>query len=362
VDAADLHLLLQPEIRSKSDFYSGVQAVIDSGTCTQCGKCRKVCQFDAVTPDFGIDRICCEGCSVCFHFCPAKAISLEKRLCGEWYFSTTRFGPFFHARLGIAEANSGKLVAIIRNQARKKAESLGLNTILIDGSPGTGSHTFSRFGESEQEEAAACMNISCATFGRIVAQGRGKIADALVHGKAIRNRGRGSRISPSHTSVSQRTGPTDGAEDHGDESMQASEDRSFKKLKHYLMGISEESYSDKLLTLAYESLNVGDIENPDGSGRVQGSCGDIMQIFLKLDDNTLSEVKFLTDRCGATIACRSAVIELAKGKTPYEAGKIYPQSVIQYLDGLPASHVHCAVLVAQTLREAIENLKKTTQK
>jgi MinD superfamily P-loop ATPase len=138
VDAADMHLLLRPSIRKKSEFYSGVRAVIDRDSCTECGRCLEVCKFGAISSDFIVSEIDCEGCGVCPYFCPVEAISLEDRHSGEWYISDTRFGPMVHARLGIAEDNSGKLVSLIRRQAKLLAEERQLDTILIDGSPGIG--------------------------------------------------------------------------------------------------------------------------------------------------------------------------------------------------------------------------------
>ena len=138
VDAADLHLLLDPDIKKKNDFKSGVEAVIDRDICTSCGKCLEVCKYNAISPDYVVNKIDCEGCAVCYFFCPDNAITLKECHCGEWYISETRFGPFVHARLGIAEENSGKLVSLIRRQAKLLAEKRGLDTILVDGSPGIG--------------------------------------------------------------------------------------------------------------------------------------------------------------------------------------------------------------------------------
>ncbi len=138
VDAADLHLILHPAIQQKQDFYSGIEPVIDSNKCVQCGKCREVCVYDAINTDYTITRSDCEGCGVCYHFCLVHAIELKDRHCGEWYISETRFGPMVHAKLGIAEENSGKLVALIRKQAKATAENKHCDTILIDGSPGIG--------------------------------------------------------------------------------------------------------------------------------------------------------------------------------------------------------------------------------
>ncbi|MFH1941520.1 MAG: 4Fe-4S binding protein [bacterium] len=138
VDAADLHLLLDPDIKKTTEFKSGVEAVIAKDICTACGKCREVCKYNAISPDYVVNKIDCEGCAVCYFFCPDNAITLRERHCGEWYLSETRFGPFIHARLGIAAENSGKLVSLIRRQAKLLAEERGLNTILVDGSPGIG--------------------------------------------------------------------------------------------------------------------------------------------------------------------------------------------------------------------------------
>jgi len=138
VDAADLHLILNPEIEIKTDFYGGKGAEIDQELCTKCGKCKEVCRFEAITNNFIIDEIKCEGCGVCYHFCPSEAIKFEEKLSGEWYESNTRFGKLIHAKLGIAEENSGKLVTKIRNHARVVAYKNNCNLIIVDGSPGIG--------------------------------------------------------------------------------------------------------------------------------------------------------------------------------------------------------------------------------
>ncbi len=138
VDAADLHLLAAPEIRQRSDFKGGGVAVINASKCTQCGQCMDLCRFDAVQPDFKVDDIQCEGCGVCVDFCPEQAIDFPEKTCGEWYVSTSRFGPMVHARLGIAEENSGKLVTLVRQEAKKLAEAKHLELIITDGPPGVG--------------------------------------------------------------------------------------------------------------------------------------------------------------------------------------------------------------------------------
>ena len=138
VDAADLHLLLKPEIKREEVFEGGRAAQIDQEKCVECGECIAVCRFDAISDDFVIDPISCEGCAFCCNVCPEEAIDMKSSMRGRWYISDTRCGPMVHARLGIAEENSGKLVALVRQQARLIAERDGLEYIIIDGPPGIG--------------------------------------------------------------------------------------------------------------------------------------------------------------------------------------------------------------------------------
>ena len=138
VDAADLHLIMNPKVMRHSEFKSGNTAAINKDLCTECGLCREMCRWDAISAAFEVNSIGCEGCGVCVHFCPEKAIDFPENTCGEWFASDTRFGPMVHARLGIAEENSGKLVSLVRQEARKMAESKKLDLILTDGPPGVG--------------------------------------------------------------------------------------------------------------------------------------------------------------------------------------------------------------------------------
>jgi MinD superfamily P-loop ATPase len=137
VDAATLHLLLQPTIREKHKFWSGQVASIDKEKCTQCGLCQEQCRFAAIK-DFNVDTISCEGCGFCSHICPAEAIAMKENMAGHWFISNTKYGALVHARLGIAQENSGKLVALVRQQARKMAEKEGADYIISDGPPGIG--------------------------------------------------------------------------------------------------------------------------------------------------------------------------------------------------------------------------------
>ena len=136
VDAADLYLILEPEIKERQDFQEGHKAVINLDKCTECGLCRELCRFNAIGPEFTVDPIDCEGCGVCVYFCPEDAIDFPIKTCGELFISETRCGPMVHARLGIAEDNSGKLVTLTRKHAKALAEKRNLNLILTDGPPG----------------------------------------------------------------------------------------------------------------------------------------------------------------------------------------------------------------------------------
>ena len=138
VDAADLHLITAPRLKERHDFQGGHTAIINQDKCTQCGICQDLCRWDAVSDDFEIDFIECEGCGVCVYLCPEKAIDFPLNTCGEWFISDTSFGPMVHARLGIAEENSGKLVSLVRTKAKELADEKKLDLILTDGPPGVG--------------------------------------------------------------------------------------------------------------------------------------------------------------------------------------------------------------------------------
>lgn len=137
VDAADLHLLLSPSVKEKSEFRSGQVAVIDKDKCIECDLCQNLCRFDAIH-DYKVDPISCEGCGFCSHICPVEAITMNECKAGDWFISDTKHGPLVHARLGIAQENSGKLVALVRQKAKELAEKNELDYIISDGPPGIG--------------------------------------------------------------------------------------------------------------------------------------------------------------------------------------------------------------------------------
>jgi MinD superfamily P-loop ATPase len=137
VDAADLHLLLSPSVKQESEFWSGQVACIDEDRCTECGLCQDLCRFGAIK-DLRVDPVACEGCGFCSHICPVEAITMEENMSGRWFISDTKYGSLVHARLGIAQENSGKLVAVVRQQARQIAEEQKLDYIISDGPPGIG--------------------------------------------------------------------------------------------------------------------------------------------------------------------------------------------------------------------------------
>lgn len=138
VDAADLHLLLTPKIKERLEFRSGKTAKINKEKCSKCGKCIEICRFLAINKDYIVDSISCEGCGICSYICPVQAISMEENRSGEWFISETKYGPLVHAKLGIAEENSGKLVTLVKNEAKKIAEKENKDYLIVDGPPGIG--------------------------------------------------------------------------------------------------------------------------------------------------------------------------------------------------------------------------------
>jgi len=137
VDAADLHLLLAPTPVERHEFWSGKVARIDAEKCTRCGLCEEACRFDVIH-DFAVGKVGCEGCGLCARICPIGAITMKENLAGHWFISETRFGRLVHAKLGIAQENSGKLVHLVRQKAKETAERAGIGLTVNDGPPGIG--------------------------------------------------------------------------------------------------------------------------------------------------------------------------------------------------------------------------------
>ena len=147
VDAPDLHIILEPHILHHEEFIGGKKATIEPEGCTQCGQCLEVCRFNAVKrtngesgnlPVYEIDPVNCEGCGVCAYLCPEETTAYKEEVNGDLLVSETRFGPMVHARLRVAEENSGKLVTLVRNRAKELAEKGNRDVIIVDGAPGIG--------------------------------------------------------------------------------------------------------------------------------------------------------------------------------------------------------------------------------
>jgi MinD superfamily P-loop ATPase len=137
VDAPNLHLLMKPKIMETQEFTGSGLAAIDEAKCNQCGKCEESCRFEAIK-ELAVDPVLCEGCGVCAYVCPVEAIELKERISGYAYISKTKYGSMSHARLNPGAENSGKLVTLVRLNARQIAEKEGCELILNDGPPGIG--------------------------------------------------------------------------------------------------------------------------------------------------------------------------------------------------------------------------------
>jgi len=141
VDAANLELVLQPKLREEQDFKGGKVAVIDPKTCALCGDCQAVCRFDAINHVDGlyvVDPIACDGCAACVYQCPTQSISMREQIAGKFYFSESRYGLLYHARLFPGQENSGRLVTLVKQRARLQALNEGRELVIVDGPPGIG--------------------------------------------------------------------------------------------------------------------------------------------------------------------------------------------------------------------------------
>jgi len=141
VDASNLELVLSPQNTQSEDFMGGQVALIDPDACTGCGICEEVCRFDAVHQDgavYLVDPIACDGCAACVYQCPEEAITMHEQHAGQWFRSDSRYGTLFHAALFPAQENSGKLVTLVKQQARLLALDENYDLVLVDGPPGIG--------------------------------------------------------------------------------------------------------------------------------------------------------------------------------------------------------------------------------
>ncbi len=141
VDAADMHILLKPEVEKEEEFEGRAVAVIDNDLCTGCDICRQLCRFDAITVEEGEYKVIegrCEGCTLCEIACPVNAIKMVPQKVGRWFISRTPYGPMVHARLNPGGENSGNLVTMVKYQAKRIAEEKGYPVVLVDGPPGIG--------------------------------------------------------------------------------------------------------------------------------------------------------------------------------------------------------------------------------
>jgi MinD superfamily P-loop ATPase len=141
VDASNLELVLAPTKLEQHDFTGGQLAIIDPTLCTACAICEEVCRFEAIVPGdeaYVVEDIACEGCGSCFYQCPVEAIRMEEQTAGSWFRSATPFGPLFHAHLFAGQENSGKLVTLVKQQARLLALDTQADLLIVDGPPGIG--------------------------------------------------------------------------------------------------------------------------------------------------------------------------------------------------------------------------------
>jgi MinD superfamily P-loop ATPase len=145
VDAANLELVLQPRKLEEHDFWGGSVALIDENLCQGCGTCEQICRFEAIIPpdsrnglNYQVDPIACDGCAACVYQCPEQAIRMDVQLAGRWFHSESRFGALYHAELRPAHENSGKLVTLVKQQARLLGLDTGADLVIVDGPPGIG--------------------------------------------------------------------------------------------------------------------------------------------------------------------------------------------------------------------------------
>jgi len=141
VDAANLYILFNPDVEGEEIYIGSQKAVIDYSKCINCGLCIDYCKFDAIyysDQKINISSIYCDGCKLCSRICPYNAITMIDNDKSRMYYGSFRNGKMIYGKLAPGEGNSGKLVNIVRDKAKKLAEENNINTIIIDGPPGIG--------------------------------------------------------------------------------------------------------------------------------------------------------------------------------------------------------------------------------
>ncbi|MGB4121169.1 MAG: P-loop NTPase, partial [Bacteroidales bacterium] len=141
VDATNLYILFNPDVEGEEIYIGSQKAVIDYSKCINCGLCIEYCKFDAIyysDQKINISSIHCDGCKLCSRICPNKAITMIDNDKSRMYYGSFRNGKMVYGKLAPGEENSGKLVNIVRDKAKKLAKENNINTIIIDGPPGIG--------------------------------------------------------------------------------------------------------------------------------------------------------------------------------------------------------------------------------
>ena len=131
-----------------------------------------------------------------------------------------------------------------------------------------------------------------------------------------------------------------------------------KRLETQVLEDAKEVFSETVIEYAYNPRNMGEISDADGVGKITGTCGDTVQITIRVEDGRIKESRFMTDGCGTSIACGSMLTEMITDKTIEEALAITSDDLLRSLGGLPEENVHCSVLAVDTLREAIQNYRE----
>lgn len=132
-------------------------------------------------------------------------------------------------------------------------------------------------------------------------------------------------------------------------------------LQALVMADARKIYSEKVIDHAINPRNLGDIPDADGFAKLTGPCGDTMEIWIKVKNNAISDISFMTDGCGPSIAAGSMITQISKGKTLGQAHRINQRDVLNALDGLPEENEHCALLAANTLKATLKDYRTLKQ-